>query len=233
MNKSVIKKQVIHSLIISYGSRRSLEYTRQLGKDHYNHLQLRHGKYGAVADVPLAHFGSLPANVPPFLVTHFIKLLCGATNYDGGRRRKFAPDGSVHPAKSPANPFPCYLCELGEVSAPGDNERHIFQSCCVVKEAWVDVLLHPKGPRDGEWAHHFASKVTPLFIIDFPLGGKDSGYCRLTLIMAFCWAVYKTIGQIRMGRCAQGAGERAAALTISLNNIWLTRKPKAKIKKPG
>ena len=175
----------------------------------------------------------MPANVPPFLVTHFIKLLCGATNYDGGRRRKFAPDGSVHPAKSPANPFPCYLCELGDVCAPGDNERHIFQSCCVVKEAWVDVLLHPKGPRDGEWAHHFASKVSPLFIIDFPLGGKDSGYCRLILLMAFCWAVYKTIGQIRMGRCAQGAGERAAALTISLNNIWLTRKPKAKIKKPG
>jgi hypothetical protein len=38
--------------------------------------------------------------------------------------------------------------------------------------------------------------------------------------MAFCWAVYKTIGQIRMGRCAAGATERAVALTISLRNIW-------------
>jgi len=233
LSKTEIKKQVIHSLILSYRPRRALEYTRQLGRDQCSHLMFRHSKYEASSDVALAHFNALPSNIPPFLVSHYIKLLCGATNYDGGRRRKFAPNGSVHPEKSAANPFPCYLCSTGSVDLPGDNERHIFQSCSVVKSAWLNTVLHPSVPIDNEWVQVFAEKTTPLFIIDFPLEGKNTSYCRLALVMSFAWSIYKTISQIRMGRCALGAGERATSLTLELSNFWLTCKPKVKIKKPG
>ena len=231
--RTTIRKLVIHKLIISYGSRRSVEYTRELGRDHHSHLLLRHSKYGALTDIPCAHFSALPANTPPFLVTHFIKLICGSTNYDGGRRRKFAPEGSTHPDKSPSNPFPCLLCGQGDVDFPGDNANHVFSSCRVVKDAWLITLRHPNGPQDGGWVQHFANKVNPLFIIDFPLGGKNCGYSRLTLVMSFCWAIYRTIGQVRMGRCVEGAGERAVSLTLSLNNVWSPVKPRAKLKKPG
>jgi len=233
LGRNAIRKLAIRKLIISYGSRRAVEYTRELGRDHCNHLLLRHEKYGALTVLPCAHFAALPANTPPFLVTHFIKLICGATNYDGGRRRKFAPEGSVHPERSPSNPFPCYLCGQGDVDRPGDNENHILCSWRVVKDAWMSILRHPKGPHDDEWVQHFADKVSPLFIIDFPLGGKDCGFCRLALVLSFCWAIYRTIGQVRMGRCVEGAGERAVSLTLSLTNVWSTVKPRAKLKKPG
>jgi hypothetical protein len=82
------------------------------------------------------------------------------------------------------------------------------------------VLLHPLGPADFEWRSVFSGKISPLFILDYPPAEDNQGYNRLSLVMSFCWAVYKTIGQIRMGRCATGATERAVALTISLRNIW-------------
>jgi hypothetical protein len=97
----------------------------------------------------------------------------------------------------------------------------------------LDVLLHPNGPRDADWTPHFASKTTPLFIVDFPLADSTSGYHRVVIVMAFCWAVHKTLAQIRMGRSASGASERAVSLTLELKNIWAPAKPKPKRKKPG
>jgi len=221
LDAEAIKKQVLQNLIVSYGTGRRAAYSQNFGKDHLSHLRVRCMKFG-ISDVGsvISHFAKLPKRVPSFLVSHFIKLFGGALNYDGGRRRKFDPNGSVHADKSPANPFPCYLCAQGAVELPGDNEKHIFGSCACVNGAWADVLSHPKGPGDCGWHSSFVNKTTPLFITDFPLAESGFGYNRLALVMSFCWAIYKVIGQIRMGRCSEGAGERAVALTISLKNIW-------------
>jgi hypothetical protein len=168
----------------------------------------------------MAHFSKLPKKVPAFLITHFIKLLCGALNSDGGRRRKFDPNASQHPNKSPTNPFPCYLCGKGSVSLPGDNSKHIFSECECVRKAWNNILNKSHGPRDLLWSSTFVGRTTPLFIIDYPIADPNTGYCRLALVMAFCWAIYKTINQIRDGRNALNADIRAEALTVSLGNIW-------------
>jgi len=232
LDKTTIKKQVIQNLVISYGSVRQAAYSLNFGKDHFCHLRERCRKFGVPdADSVILHFANLPKNVPAFLISHFIKLFSGALNSDGGRRRKFEPNGSVHPEKCPDNPFPCYLCDQGDTVVPGDNSHHIFSSCHCVKDAWADVLLHPNGPGDGTWHSLMANKVSPLFITDFPLAEPNDGYCRLALIMSFCWAINKTISQIRMGRCATGAGGRAVALTMSLKNIWARAKKTGKRKR--
>jgi hypothetical protein len=222
-----IKNLVIDKLLISYGGSRLAAYSRNFGSDHLTHLRARCLRYGITEiNTTINHFANLPRKVPAFLVTHYIKLLSGALNYDGGRRRKFEPNGSVHSGRGPGNPFPCYLCGHGNVEFPGDNERHIFLSCLCVKGAWADVLLHPKGPADGAWYSSFSSKNSPLFILDYPPAEGTSGYNRLSLVMSFCWAVYKTIGQIRMGRSATDATGRAVALTLTLRNIWAPIKTK-------
>ena len=222
-----IKKLVIDKLLLSYGTERYAAYSRNFGNDHFSHLRARCLRFGvSEINTVLGHFDKLPKKVPAFLVSHYIKLFCGALNYDGGRRRKFEPNGSVHMDKSPSNPFPCYLCGQGSVALPGDNEMHIFTSCVCVRSAWADVLLHPYGPADSGWHSFFCNKLSPLFILDYPPAEASQDYNRLSLLMAFCWAIYKTIGQVRMGRCATGAAERAVALTISLRNIWAPVKGK-------
>jgi hypothetical protein len=113
----------------------------------------------------------------------------------------------------------------------GDNVKHLFSACNCVKDAWSDVLLHPLGPRDRAWHDLIINKTSPIFITDFPLEDAQADYCRLALIMSFCWAINKSISQIRMGRCASGAGERAVALTISLRNIWAPTKKNRKRKR--
>jgi len=227
LDASSIKNHVIKNLLISYGVGSFSAYSRNFGSDHFTHLRDRCLRYGITEiNTIVSHFANLPKKVPAFLVTHYIKLFCGALNYDGGRRRKFEPNGSVHMDKGPGNPFPCYLCGLGDVDLPGDNERHIFLSCLCVKGAWADVLLHPNGPADSAWYSSFSNKNSPLFILDYPHAAVNSGYNRLSLVMAFCWAVDKTISQIRMGRNATGATERAVALTMTLRNIWAPVKSK-------
>jgi hypothetical protein len=85
-------------------------------------------------------------------------------------------------------------------------------------------LLHPSGPCDGEWYCTTTSKTTPLFITDYPLADANRGYNRLALVISFCWAIYKTISQIKMGRSASGACARAVSLTMSLRKIWTSAK---------
>ena len=82
------------------------------------------------------------------------------------------------------------------------------------------------------WTLLYDNKVTPLFIPDFPLAEPNAGYNRLSLTMAFCWAVHKTIDQIKMGRSAEGAESRIITLTLSLKNIWAPPK-KASNKSPN
>jgi len=216
-----LKSQIIQNLIISYNVACAASYTSNLGADHLHHLSNRLAKWGA-SDVNglMAHFSRGAKKTPAFLTTHFIKLLCGASNSDGGRRRKYAPDSSLHPGKSVGNPWPCYLCNLGDVTLPGDHSRHIFTSCGCVKAAWDGVLNHPLGPRDSEWTKLYDGKLSPIFILDSPPADHDAGYNRLALVMSFCWAIHKIIGQIKMGRCAEDADTRAIALTLSLRNIW-------------
>jgi hypothetical protein len=221
LDASSIRNFVTQKLIVSYSVGNAASYTRNFGKDHMSHLRARCAKYG-VGDVQslIVHFSNLPKKTPAFLITNYIKLFCGATNFDGGRRRKFDPNGSVHPCKDDSNPFPCYLCNKGDAIHPGDNATHLFSHCDQVKSAWLDVLSHANGPCDGAWCNTSAHKVTPLFIADYPLADSKFGYNRLAVVMAFCWAICKTIDQIKMGRSADGASARAVNLTMTLKNIW-------------
>jgi hypothetical protein len=215
-----LKMLTIQKLIISYNVGCAASYTSNLGADQLHHLSRRLAKWGA-SDVNglMAHFAK-GDKTPAFLITHYIKLLCGADNSDGGRRRKYGPSSSVHPDKCVENPWPCYLCNQGDANLPGDNCTHIFTSCRCVKEAWDGVLNHALGPRDYDWIKSFDGKLSPIFILDFPLAEHGAGYNRLALVMSFCWAIHKIIDQIRMGRCADEADARAVTLTLSLKNIW-------------
>ena len=222
-----LKRIVNQSLIVSYNVGCSASYTNNLGADHTHHISSRLAKWGSTDSACLlAHF-SRCVKIPAFLITHFIKLVCGASNSDGGRRRKFDPDSSVHPNKAVENPWPCYLCDLGDVASPGDCSRHIFTSCSRVRAAWEGVLFHPLGPHDTGWVSLLDQKVSPIFIPDYQPAAPDAGYSRIALVMAFCWSIYKIIEQIKAGRSSDKADARAIALTISLRNIW------APVKKPN
>jgi hypothetical protein len=232
LDAKAIKKIALKSLIIEYNISRSRTYTANFGKDHVNNLRGRCSKYGIFdTDTLVNHFTCLPKTVPAFLITYYIKLFNGALNFDGGRRRKFDPNGSVHTDKNPDNPFPCYLCNGGSSILPGDHQSHIFTSCPRVQSAWADVLLHPRGPNDTSWYRSFQELITPLYLPVSPPAGKQLGYNRLTLIMAFCWAVYKTISQIRMGRSSFGASERIVSMTLELRNVWIVSSPNRKRKR--
>ena len=225
LDAATIKKTVIEKLIVSYGDGNSASYTHNFGSDHTQHLSRRLAKFSSSdTDILTQHYSKLPRKVPAFLITHYIKLLCGALNSDGERRKKFAPDGSVHVGKCAENPFPCYLCNLGDTVVPGDSSRHIFGACSSVFNAWEGILYGAYGPRDLPWAGLAVNKVSPLFIPDYPPADPKAGYSRLALIMAFSWAVHKTIDQIRVGRSAEGADARIVSLTMSLRNIWAPAK---------
>jgi hypothetical protein len=221
LDATAIKKTVIEKLIVSYGDGNSASYTHNFGSDHTQHLCRRLAKFcSSDTDTLTQHYSKLPRKVPAFLITHYIKLLCGALNSDGERRKKFAPDGSVHVGKCAENPFPCYLCNLGDTEVPGDSSKHIFGACSSVFDAWECILYGANGPCDLSWAGLVGNKVSPLFIPDYPLADPKAGYNRLALTMAFCWAVHKTIDQIKMGRSAEGADARVVTMTMSLKNIW-------------
>ena len=225
LNAAAIKMTVTENLVVSYAEVNSVAYTSNLGAGHRQHLCRRLAKFGSSdVDNLTQHFTKLPRKVPAFLITHFIKLICGALNSDGERRRKFAPDGSVHAIKSADNPLPCYLCDGGDVTHPGDCSKHLFSACSCVKTAWEGVVNNHRCPRDEDWVCLLSRKVTPCFIIDFPLADTKSGYNRLALVMCFCWAVHKTIEQIRSGRSSEDADRRIITLTVSLSNIWAPAK---------
>ena len=230
LDEKSLKSQIVQNLIISYNVGCETSYTNNLGSDHSHHLSNRLAKWGA-SDINMIkeHFTKKASKIPPFLITHFIKLFCGASNSDGGRRRKYAPDASVHPGKCSTNPWPCYLCDIGDVNLPGDSSSHIFTSCRHVLAAWDVVLHHPMGPHDYDWVKHYDNKRSPIFILDSPPADPGAGYNRLALVVSFCWAVNKIISQIRMGRSAEDAKAHIVTLTMSLRNIWA---PVKKAKKP-
>jgi hypothetical protein len=215
-----LKRIITQCLIVSYNVGCSVSYSNSLGADQIHHISSRLAKWGC-SDVNglFAHF-SRCVKIPAFLTTHFIKLLCGASNSDGGRRRKFDPNSSVHPDRGEENPWPCYLCGLGDDVLPGDCARHIYTSCSRVKAAWEGVLYHPRGPHDSEWISSLDQKVSPIFVPDYPPASSDAGYSRIALLMSFCWSVHKVIDQIKAGRSSDGAGTRAISMTLSLRRIW-------------
>jgi len=221
MDKRKIQELFTKRLIISYCPGNSISYTRNFGRDHTSHISSKLRGVGIVdAYHTISHFSTLPKKVPAFLVTHYIKVLCGALNSDGGRRRKYDPNSSVHPDRCANNPYPCYLCGAGDVDSPGDCSRHLFSSCESVRSAWDLVISGPGGPRDLAFASCFENTSIPLYGIDYPPAVGKGGYNRLSLVMSFCWAIHKTISQIRMGRVALDADHRAYALTLSLKSIW-------------
>ena len=225
-----IKKVLVQKLIVSYNESCKKRYTNELGRDHLTHLSLKFANWNGSSNTTLEHFGSLPPSTPGFLVTLFVKILCNALNTDGDRRRHFDPLGSRHQLKSVTNLTPCYLCNQGNNTKgeTGDSCKHIFQNCQVIKKALVLTLSHCEGPNDPEMRGYFSSKTNPLFVLDYPPAGSSLGYSRLSFVMCFCWAVYKTIEQVRMGRDNEGAAERVLLLTLSLKNLWKTR-----VKKPS
>jgi hypothetical protein len=221
LTKKAIKKILVDKLIISYSDFNRGPYTQHLGQDHLSHLRARCLKVGVDNTVSITeHFTSMANSFPAFLISFYIKLLCGALNLDGGRRRKFAPNGSVHPSKCRENPFPCYLCGFGDLQYPGDHPSHVFSNCEVVKNAWCIMLHHPQGPIDVAWHGEFNNKTTPLYIPDYPKASRQSDHNRFAIVISFCWATYKTISQIRMGRTADNAGARVVSMTLGLKNIW-------------
>ena len=196
-------------------------YTRELGKDHMSHILFRHAKAGLPdTSLALSHFAKLPRKVPAFLITHYIKVMCGALNSDGGRRRKFDKNSSSHPKRSLDNPYPCYLCSTGSVAFPGDCIKHLFTACVRVKSAWNIIINKSLRKRDPMWISSFEDRDLPLYLIDYSTADPKLGYNRLALVMTFCWAVHKTISQIRNGRDPTNADIRTASLTVSLNNVW-------------
>jgi hypothetical protein len=218
-----LRRLVNQSLILSYNDCCSAYYTNNLGADHTRHLLGRLAKWGS-SDIHclLSHFSRTP-KIPAFLVSHFIKLVCGADNLDGGRRRKFDPDSSVHRSKSTENPWPCYLCDQGSATSPGDCARHLFTVCNRVKAAWEGAMSHHRGPHDPGWVVHFQSS-SPIFIPAFQPAPREAGYNRIAFIMSFSWATLKAIDQIRAGRSSTNADSRIVSLTISLRNIWAPAK---------
>ena len=126
--------------------------------------------------------------------------------------------------KDAENPFPCYLCDRGDVVVPGDCSRHLFGSCKVVETALESVVNNQRCPRDEAWVCLLSRKVTPVFVLDFPLADANAGYNRLAQIMSFCWAVHKIVDQIKSGQCADGAAGRIISLSVSLSNIWAPAK---------
>ena len=215
-----LKRIVNQNLIVSYNVGCSASYSSNLGADHTHHISNRLAKWGTTDSAGLlAHF-SRCVKIPAFLITHFIKLVCGASNSDGGRRRKFDPGASVHPDKSVGNPWPCYLCDMGDVASPGDCSRHIFTSCSRVKAAWEGVMYHPLGPHDTDWINWMDHKVSPIFIPDYQPAAPDAGYSRIALVMSFCWGIHKIIDQVKAGRSSDKADARAITITMSLRNIW-------------
>ena len=221
LDKHEIQNLITKRLILSYNAGNTSSYTSNFGRDHTSHILKCVVRMG-VADVnhTLSHFSTLPKKVPAFLVTHYIKVFCGALNSDGGRRRKYDINSSVHPDRCSTNPQPCYLCGAGDVASPGDCSRHLFSSCEIVRSAWDLVISGPGGPGDITFASFFENSSVPLYALDYPPAGGGEGYNRLSLVMTFCWAIHKTISQVRMGRVALGADRRACALTLSLKSIW-------------
>ena len=144
-----IKECLVNRLIVSYSDCRSKQYLSKLGSDHTRHLDRKFLRFGPpAATSTAAHFALLPSSFPFFLVTLYVKILCNSVNTDGDRRQKFDPDGSTHPHKSPSNPTPCYLCNLGSTAAAGDSIIHLFTHWQVVKSALALTLAHPRGFAD-------------------------------------------------------------------------------------
>jgi hypothetical protein len=221
LNPTRIKEIIIDRLILSYAPCNYLSYSNNFGLDHNHHLNRKIYKLSISSLESLAlHFSKLPKKVPPFLISYFIKVICGATNSDGGRRRKFDPTGSVHPNKCAENPFPCYLCDKGDIATPGDSSKHLFNSCGPVSSAWDRSLSRTVSVINPSEAAVLEQPPSLLHIVNLPLADPKAGYCRLALLMAFCWACHKVIDQIRMGRSAEGADARIAYTTLSLRSIW-------------
>ena len=221
LDKPSIKNILNEGIICSYSDSNRDYYTRELGKDHMTHILFRHAMAGLPdASLALSHFVKLPRRVPAFLLTHYIKVMCGALNSDGGRRRKFDENSSSHPKRSLGNPYPCYMCSAGSVALPGDCSRHLFASCVRVKSAWNIIINKSLRQRDPMWISSFEDRTLPLYLIDYSTADPKLGYNRLALVMSFCWAVHKTISQIRNGRDPSNADIRTASLTETLNNVW-------------
>ena len=81
-------------------------------------------------------------------------------------------------------------------------------------------MYHPLGPRDSEWISLLDSKVSPIFIPDYPPAASGAGYNRIALVMSFCWSIHKVIDQVKAGRSSDKADARAISMTMSLRSIW-------------
>ena len=221
MDKLVIKDCLINRLIISYSESRFKQYTTELGSDHTRHLEKKFNRYGhSDPSSTLSHFSSLPSSIPVFLVSFFIKLVCNCTNTDGDRRRKFDPDGSSHPLKSPLNPTPCFLCNLGSASCAGDSIKHLFSHCQVVKEALLLLISHSDSPPSHPFFLSLLLQTSPLFILDsLPHLTPDSIH-PLLFVLCFCWSVFSCRKQIKSGRDSAGADSRISSLSLSFRNLW-------------
>ena len=112
-----------------------------------------------------------------------------------------------------------FLCQ---VTAPGMSSQNVI---ALGKRGTISLISHTAlaircGPA------YLLTELPPCLLLTTRFSDPNIGYCRLALVMSFCWAIHKTINQIRSGRDALNADIRAEALTVSLSNIW--RKPSKK-----
>ena len=219
LDKKSIKSVAIKRGLLLY---RGPFSTTKKSKDFYHHVASKYALEGSsAASNSIDHFSSLPRDIPAFLVSHYIKALCNALNTDS-RRRGFDADCSSHPKKNSTNKWPCYFCDGGDLTNPGDRGKHIFSSCPVVKMAISAALRSHEGPNDPLFTKIFDLKTTPLFILDFPL--TKLKYSRLSFIMCALWAIWDNLLQIKKGRSKSNAASRIEKDIIGHKNIWEAKK---------
>ena len=164
---------------------------RLFGDDRVVHLKARHLKYGVSGpESTILHCQNIP-NIPSYLRTLHVRLVCNA--YPTDRRRRYE-DSSVHPLSSPANPHPCYLCDVGTDS----TEHFLSGSCATSLEALRQIRYHQHFPVPPDTLKPINIKATPWFFLEYPpYHSKDFNY--LVFVLCLCSAILRTRDVIRTG----------------------------------
>ena len=159
----------IKRALVKHGLHRVKE-SNEGQRARYDDLVVKFKQYNTTPDRTLEHFLTLSPSTPNSHLEHHLLLYTNALATDK-RVRHFAPATSVHPLKSQWYPYPCYFCDLGT-----DSIKHIYGDCVVVRN-----LLQGLSKRSGNLPPAISTTFinsldsrSPLFIMDFPLGGKGS-----------------------------------------------------------
>ena len=169
----------------------------EVERARYKDLVVKFAQHGTTPVRSLEHFATIPPGVPNSLLEHHLLLYTNALATDK-RVRHFAPEASVHPAKSLWYPYPCYFCGLGT-----DSIKHIYTECEEVRNLLVS-LSRPCTSQPPLIDSTFVKSLNPslpLFIFDFPLPrkGEQNG---AAFLLSFNREVWMLRRELRAGVCA-------------------------------